>query len=199
MSATEKLSPTGRPVLFRPARPADAPEVARIWLHSWRDGHLGHVPEELAAVRTPESFATRAAERVGDTLVAVVDGAVAGFVMVVAEEVEQVYVAAPHRGTGVAGLLLTEAERLVREGGHRRAWLVAAEGNARARRFYERQGWVDEGRVDHPAQGPDGPIPVPCHRYTKEVSGPTADSGPESGSGPASASASGSVSGPGPT
>lgn len=193
MSATEKLSPTGRPVLFRLARPADAPEVARIWLHSWRDGHLGHVPEELAAVRTPESFATRAAERVGDTLVAVVDGAVAGFVMVVAEEVEQVYVAAPHRGTGVAGLLLTEAERLVREGGHRRAWLVAAEGNARARRFYERQGWVDEGRVDHPAQGPDGPIPVPCHRYTKEVSGPTA------GSGPASASASGSVSGPGPT
>jgi GNAT superfamily N-acetyltransferase len=89
--------------------------------------------------------------------------------MVAGDEVEQVYVADGHRGIGVAGVLLAESERLVAAGGHERAWLAVAVGNARARRFYERQGWVDEGVFDYPADGPDGPIPVPCHRYTKPV------------------------------
>jgi GNAT superfamily N-acetyltransferase len=157
-------------IALRPASPADAEAVAAIWLIGWRDGHLGHVPSDLVAVRTPQSFSSRAAERVEDTVVAVVDGVVAGFVMVVADEVEQVYVAASYRGSGVAGALLAEAERLVRQGGHDRAWLAVATGNARARRFYERQSWTDEGPFDYPAGGPDGPIPVPCHRYMKYVS-----------------------------
>jgi GNAT superfamily N-acetyltransferase len=109
----------------------------------------------------------RAAGRVADTVVAEVGGLVAGFVMVVGDEVEQLYVGAAYRGTGVAGALLDDAERRVRERGHRRVWLAVASGNVRARRFYERQGWVDEGPFDYPAEGPDGPIPVPCHRYAK--------------------------------
>jgi ribosomal protein S18 acetylase RimI-like enzyme len=149
----------------RAARGDDAAAVAEIWEHGWRDGHLGNVPDELVALRTPESFATRAAERVGDTTVATVDGAVAGFVMVVGDEVEQVYVAADHRGSGVASTLLAEAERLVATGGHPKAWLAVAPGNARARRFYERQGWVDEGRFDYQAAG----MVVPCQRYVKAV------------------------------
>jgi ribosomal protein S18 acetylase RimI-like enzyme len=156
---------------LRPARPDDAEAVARIWSDGWRDGHLGHVPDELVAARTAESFASRAAQRVGDTVVAVVDGAVAGFVMVVDDEVEQIYVAAHHRGSGVAALLLAEAERLVRESGHERAWLAVAVGNERARRFYHRHGWTDEGLFDYPAVGPARPIPVPSHRYAKPVAG----------------------------
>jgi ribosomal protein S18 acetylase RimI-like enzyme len=156
------------PVL-RPAHAFDSTAVAEIWRAGWRDGHLGHVPDALVEVRTPESFTARAAERVPDTVVAEVAGEVAGFVMVVGDEVEQVYVAGGHRGTGVAGALLTESERLVAANGHERAWLAVAVGNARARRFYERQGWVDEGVFDYPADGPDGPIPVPCHRYAKPV------------------------------
>jgi hypothetical protein len=42
-------------------------------------------------------------------------------------------------------------------------------GNSRARRFYERQGWTDDGLFDHQAPHPDGPVPVPAHRYTKPV------------------------------
>jgi ribosomal protein S18 acetylase RimI-like enzyme len=150
---------------IRAARAEDAGAVAEIWEHGWRDGHLGNVPDELVALRTPESFTTRAAERVGDTTVATVDGAVAGFVMVVGDEVEQVYVSADHRGSGVASTLLAEAERLVATGGHPKAWLAVAPGNARARRFYERQGWVDEGRFDYRAAG----MVVPCQRYVKAV------------------------------
>jgi len=152
---------------LRPATSEDSRDVARIWADGWRDGHLGHVPDELTAIRTPESFAVRAAQRVGDTTVADVGGQVAGFVMVAQDEVEQVYVDAAHRGTGVASALLAEGERQVKAAGYAKAWLAVATGNARARRFYEREGWVDEGAFDYPAASAAGPIPVPCHRYAK--------------------------------
>jgi GNAT superfamily N-acetyltransferase len=154
---------------LRRATPEDAPRIAEIWRVGWRDGHLGFVPEELVAARTDESFDTRAAARVGDTTVAVVDGAVAGFVMVVDDEVEQVYVSRDHRGQGVADALIAEAEAQVRANGHALAWLAVVAGNARARAFYERAGWRDEGPFDYAAAGDDGPIAVPCHRYTRSV------------------------------
>ncbi|GAB2646453.1 GNAT family N-acetyltransferase [Kribbella swartbergensis] len=154
---------------IRPAEPADADAVAAIWYAGWGDGHLGHVPEELVAFRTKESFWTRAAERVADTTVAVVDGEVAGFVMVVGDEVEQVYVSREHRGSGVAGVLLSEAERQVKANGHSQAWLAVVTGNARARRFYERSGWTDTGAIEYPASTETGTLPVPCRRYVKQV------------------------------
>lgn len=155
-------------VLLRPARVSDAAVVAEIWYDGWRDGHFGHAPDELVAIRTPGSFDTRAADRVGDTVVATDGDTIAGFVMVAGDEVEQIYVATGHRGTGVAAVLLAEAERLVAAKGHDRAWLAVAVGNARARRFYERQGWADEGPFDYPAKIGSGTIPVPCHRYVKQ-------------------------------
>ena len=155
--------------MLRTARPEDAGDVAEIWRLGWRDGHLGFVPQELIEARTEESFRARASERVGETTVAVVAGAVAGFVMVVDDEVEQVYVSAAHRGTGVAAALMGEAERQVRENGHAKGWLAVVAGNARARAFYERNGWEDEGPFTYAAASESGSIAVPCHRYTKRV------------------------------
>lgn len=152
---------------LRSATLEDAGAVAEIWHLGWQDGHLGSVPQELVEARTEESFVARASERVGDTTVATVDGAVAGFVMVVGDEVEQVYVPSRHRGTGVAALLLAEAERQVQADGHGKAWLAVVAGNARARAFYDRAGWIDEGPFDYAAATDDGPIAVPCRRYTK--------------------------------
>jgi GNAT superfamily N-acetyltransferase len=162
--SSESSAPT-----VRPATPADASRVADIWRSGWGDGHIGNVPEQLVEVRTAESFATRAAERVGDTTVAVIGDDVAGFVMVVDDEVEQVYVSQDHRGSGVADALLTDAERQVRANGHDAAWLAVVAGNARARRFYERCGWVDEGAFVYEASDHTGPIAVPCHRYVKAL------------------------------
>jgi DNA/RNA-binding domain of Phe-tRNA-synthetase-like protein/RimJ/RimL family protein N-acetyltransferase len=156
-------------VELRSAGPADAGDVAEIWRLGWRDGHEGFVPQELVTARTDESFRTRAADRVPDTTVATVNGAVVGFIMVVDDEVEQVYVSAAHRGTGVAGVLMAEAERQVRANGHERAWLAVVAWNGRARAFYERAGWRDDGPFDYTAAGEGGPIVVPCHRYTKAV------------------------------
>lgn len=154
---------------LRPARPADADAVGDVWSAAWRDGHVGHVSGELVALRTPESFRARAAGRVAGTTVAVVDGQVAGFVTVAADEVEQVFVAAALRGSGLAGRLLAEAERQVARAGHRVAWLAVVTGNARARRFYERSGWRDAGPFEYAAEHDGGTIGVPCHRYVKDV------------------------------
>jgi GNAT superfamily N-acetyltransferase len=161
------LPPHGSPAEIRPARAEDAGAIAEIWRLGWHDGHDGLVPQELVDVRTPESFHERAAQRVPDTTIAAVEGAVAGFVMVVDDELEQMYVSADHRGTGLAQALIAEAERQVRANGHAKAWLAVVAGNARARRFYERTEWVDEGGFEYEAAAGDRTVFVPCRRYTK--------------------------------
>lgn len=160
---------------MRPATGADAPVVAIIWHRGWRDGHQGHVSDELVSARTEASFRLRASQRVADTTVATVDGAVAGFIMVVEDEVEQVYVAQAHRGTGVAAALLATAEEIVARNGHESAWLAVVAGNARARRFYEHNGWIDRGLIDYPAATAGGPVLIPAHRYDKRVTRNAAD------------------------
>jgi len=143
--------------------------IAEIWQAGWHDAHDGNVPVELVTARDEASFRERAALRVADTTVALVDGEVAGFVMIEADEADQVYVSAGHRGAGVADALMVDAESRLRASGHTRAWLAVVGGNVRARRFYERHGWTDEGPFEHRAPGPNGPISVPAHRYTREL------------------------------
>ncbi|MET7333522.1 hypothetical protein [Nonomuraea sp. NPDC005650] len=92
--------------------------IARIWYEGWDDGHRGNVPDALAAARTSESFSERVEQRIADTVVATVEEAVAGFVMAVEDEVEQVYVARQHCGTDVATALLAEAECIITANGH---------------------------------------------------------------------------------
>jgi len=154
------------PVELRPATADDAEDVARIWRAGWADAHLGHVPDALVAARTPASFPERARGRVADTTVAVRDGVVVGFVMTAGDEVDQLYVDRTARGGDVGGALLRHADQAIRAAGHPRAWLAVATGNAPARRFYARQGWVDEGRFAHRAPVPGGAVEVDCHRFT---------------------------------
>ncbi len=154
---------------LRPGTPDDAAAVATLWHAGWHDAHAGHVPAGLTAARTHAEFAERAPRRVADTTVAEVAGVVAGFVMVVDGEVEQVYVAAEHRGTGLAAVLLDEAERQVAAGGYDVAWLAVVEGNARARRFYERQGWRDAGPLPYEVTSGGATYLSPCRRYVRSL------------------------------
>ena len=156
-------------VAVRPATVADVPAIARIWREGWPDGHEGHVPEALAAERTPASFDRRAMERIGRTWVAESGGAVAGFVVVVDDEVEQIYVDRSWRGRGVAERLLRHAEAVIGQRGRRTAWLAVVAGNTRARRFYAKLGWHDRGPFTYSAQTATGTVPVPAHRYEREV------------------------------
>lgn len=167
----EPPAATPEPIL-RPARDDDALEIARIWLVGWHDGHDGRVPPELVAHRTPESFPPRVRERLGSTWVADRDGEVLGFVTAVDDEVEQLFVDRAARGSGVARALLRRGEELVAAAGHEAAWLAVVAGNARARAFYEREGWVDRGPFPYRAQTASGDVTVPTHRYERPVGEP---------------------------
>jgi ribosomal protein S18 acetylase RimI-like enzyme len=157
-------------VILRAGTPADAPTVADIWHEGWHAAHPGHVPDGLTERRTLAAFHDRAPQRVDDTTVAELDGRVVGFVMVVGDEVEQVYVDRAARGSGVAGVLLDEAEHQVAAGGHEVAWLAVASGNSRARAFYEKQGWADAGDLPYEVEALGERFVSPCRRYEKPVS-----------------------------
>ena len=86
-----------------------------------------------------------------------------------AAQAEQVFVAAPYRGTAVAATLLDEAERQVAAQGHDEAWLAVVAGNTRARRFYERRGWADGGDLPYEVSAGGTTYVSPCRRYLKRV------------------------------
>jgi ribosomal protein S18 acetylase RimI-like enzyme len=156
-------------VVLRPAADADSDAIAELWHRGWRDGHLGHVPAALLDHRHLRHFQERVPARLATTTVATLDGRIVGFVTTDADEVEQLYVDAAARGTGIADLLLRRGETVIAAGSER-AWLAVAAGNIRARRFYERNGWSDTGPFDYPAEGADGTtVSVPVRRYEKRL------------------------------
>jgi ribosomal protein S18 acetylase RimI-like enzyme len=156
-------------VLLRPATDADVADVARIWHAGWADGHLGNVPDALVAERTREEFLQRTPSRIPATTVALADGSLVGFVMVIDDELEQIYVDAAARGSGVASRLIAHAEQTIAAAGYSTAWLAVVAGNGRARAFYERQGWSDAGPIDYLAETSQGSLVVPSHRYETSV------------------------------
>lgn len=158
-------------VRLRAAKPSDVAAVAAVWTSGWTDGHAGHVPAALLAHRTAPEFVRRAADRVPHTTVALAplpDDDVIGFTVVRLDEVEQMYVSRPWRGTGVAQLLMAAAEKTIAVR-FAVAWLAVVGGNARARRFYESCGWQDVGPFDNPAETAAGTMAIPARRYEKRL------------------------------
>lgn len=154
--------------ILRAAAADDTDAIADVWHRGWRDGHLGNVPVALLRHRGYESFARRVPERLASTTVAVAGGRIVGFITLCGDELEQLYVDAVARGSGAAVALIRHAEAAIAQR-HARAWLAVSTGNARARRFYAREGWRDAGPFDYAAQIEGGSILVPCHRYEKQV------------------------------
>jgi GNAT superfamily N-acetyltransferase len=155
-------------MILRPATVGDIETIAVIWQLAWRDGHLGHVPDALVEHRQLEDFRLRIPERLDRTTVAMIDARMVGFVTVHEDEIEQVFVSARARGTGVAAALLRHGEQLI-AARFDHAWLAVVAGNARARRFYAREGWSDAGLFQYTVQIPSGTMIVPSHRYEKQL------------------------------
>lgn len=127
------------------------------------------MPEEIFAYRRLGDFLARVPALLEATTVASLDGRVVGFVMVEDDELHQLYVDPTARGAGVAGALLERGETII-AGGYDRAWLAVVAGNARARRFYERQGWRRTAEIRQPSYaGPGREVGIPALRYEKVV------------------------------
>lgn len=152
-------------VTLRPAVEQDAPGITALWETGWHDAHDGRVPDTLSAHRTSAYFAERAGQAVPSTTVAVDGPRVLGFVVRDGDEVGHVYVDAAARGTGLATALLQRVAADAAAQGETSLWLAVVPDNTRARRFYARLGWVDEGPFTHVVPVPGGAVDVPCHRY----------------------------------
>jgi RimJ/RimL family protein N-acetyltransferase len=72
-------------------------------------------------------------------------GELAGFAATRGSELLHFGTAVQLWGSGLAGQAHDEVLAHMATQGHRQAWLRVFEGNARARRFYERRGWVPFG------------------------------------------------------
>jgi GNAT superfamily N-acetyltransferase len=134
--------------LIREARAGEAETLAAIQ----RDASL----EALAHIFSPELYPfpleavrTRWAEAAEDpeltVLVAEVDGALAALAGCRAEWLDGLYVRPEHWGRGLGRKLHDEVLHRLRAGGSSKCQLWVLEDNDRARRFYERLGWRQNG------------------------------------------------------
>ncbi len=140
----------------RRADPAEIELLTRLWRDAWNDAHAAIVPEELRRIRTLESFRERMAAAISSVRVVGPVGRPLGFCIVNDDELDQLFVAAEARGTGVAKALVADAEARIAASGHDVAWLTCAIGNDRAARFYEKCGWRRSGTIVVEIAKPDG-------------------------------------------
>ncbi|OBI88794.1 acetyltransferase [Mycobacterium sp. 1245805.9] len=143
----------------RAAVPADARDVARVQLRSWQSAYRGLIAQGYLDGLTPEFFAGRytfgrVGLRLPSTVVAVDGPAIRGLATTgLCREMElpnfgelmAIYVDPAHVRTGIGRLLMTAARERLRGLGLAGAVLWVLDGNAGARRFYERDGWRFDG------------------------------------------------------
>jgi GNAT superfamily N-acetyltransferase len=153
----------------RAALASEVGALARVWYDGWQDAHLGLVPDELARLRTLDSFRDRLLVALPRIRVVGPPGAPLGFSIVKGDELYQLFVAAAARGTGVAAALIDDAEARLADGGVAVAWLACAIGNHRAARFYEKRGWRRAGTMINEAETSSGTFPLEVWRYEKQL------------------------------
>jgi GNAT superfamily N-acetyltransferase len=149
----------------RDAGPEEVGALAQLWFDGWQHAHADILPAELARLRTLESFRERLLAALASVRVAGAKGSPVGFAMVRGDELHQLYVSAPARGTGVAAPLLADALSRLRENGVETAWLACAIGNERAARFYEKSGWRRVGTMAIRLETQAGTFPLDVWRY----------------------------------
>lgn len=156
----------------------DLDEVASIWYQGWQDAHAKILPKELAQYRTLDSFKQKLRSFFPNIRVACKHDKLVGFSITDNDELNQFYVTADARGSGVAAALLADAEKRLHDIGIKTAWLACAIGNYRAAKFYEKNGWCRVGNMISQLPTPDGLFPLEVWRYEKHL---TANKGREIG------------------
>jgi GNAT superfamily N-acetyltransferase len=143
----------------RAAVPADAPDVARVHVRSWQSAYRGLIAQEFLDGLEPQAIANRytfgrVGLRMPSTLVAVDGSTIRGFATTGLcrdkdlpnfGELMAIYVDPVYVRTGLGHLLMTAARERLRLVGVAGALLWVLDGNAPARRFYQRDGWRFDG------------------------------------------------------
>ncbi len=136
-------------LIVRPMLPADLPETLDIWVAAWQAAYPA-IDFEVRRGWTRDRIAEL--ERTGSqSLVVLGDGRILGALVVNPDTgyLDQLVVATECQGRGIAEVLMAEARRLSPAG----LDLHVNQDNARAVRFYEKQGFAITGEDKNPRSG----------------------------------------------
>jgi GNAT superfamily N-acetyltransferase len=153
-----------RPVVFE-----EALQLASLWHSGWHDAHAAILPEALVRARTLDDFARRIEASLASVRAAGPRGAPQGFTLLTGDELNQLYVSAEVRGTGIAAALIADAEEQLAASDVETGWLACAIGNNRAARFYEKSGWRRAGTFVSRLETMNGPFELEVWRYEKQL------------------------------
>ena len=143
----------------RPAVSGDAHGVARVHVRSWQSAYRGLIAQEYLDSLKPDDWAARytfgrMGLRLPSTQVAVDGSTICGLVTTGLcrdidlpnfGELMAIYVDPAYLHTGVGRVLMAAGRERLRRVGVAAASLWVLDGNVRARRFYERDGWRPDG------------------------------------------------------
>ena len=169
-------------ISIRPLADADLEAVATLHVRGWQWAYAGIIPQVyLDSLTVADNLARRRRRRAGDAdggveeLVAERAGGLVGWSAVgpyredpdgldrTVGELYAIYVHPDEIGTGVGRALMAASLELARSAGYPALRLWVLEANHRARRFYERAGWVADGeRAWYEREG----VRVPEIRYS---------------------------------
>jgi GNAT superfamily N-acetyltransferase len=161
----------------RAATMADADEIGRIQVETWREAYAPLLPPQtiagfdVAARQQLWREGLAREPRPGSaTFVALADNVTVGFATVGASasedeagEVYAIYVHPSSWGHGAGRSLIERSEESLRNAGFARALLWVLEGNDRAERFYRAAGWEHDGEKEDVFHG----AAVVVRRYRK--------------------------------
>ncbi len=147
-------------MLLRPAEPEDAMAVARVHVRSWQAAYRSLLPEEYLDGLRPEDrargydFSHR--NRLKPYTIVAADGPeILGFATVAPSrdgdlpaygELCALYVDPGQWGRGAGAALIAASRGRLARLGFQNAFLWLLFGNARAARFYEIDGWSEDGQ-----------------------------------------------------
>ena len=153
--------------MIRRAHASDVLQVATLYHAVWHETQARFMPTAECTRRSIEFFVDRMTALLSTTLVEARDGTMVAFSAWKGPLLSQIFVAAAHRGSSIAPNLMTASEGEMAKEGTSEAELHCAVGNERARRFYERMGWLHSGKIMEHVAGDDGQVDVPFWRMTK--------------------------------
>jgi len=170
MARSDGMSgPRARSMSVRAGDVGEIDHLARLWHQGWNDAHAALALAGLVRARTLDSFRDRLAAALADTFLIGPPDAPSGFYMLKGDELYQFYVAREARGSGIAAVLLADAEARLAGRGGATAWLACAIGNDRAARFYEKYRWVRARTQVNRLETADGVFEVEVWRYEKAM------------------------------
>jgi ribosomal protein S18 acetylase RimI-like enzyme len=171
-------------IQVRDATPADGAAMGAVQIAAWRAAYAGVMRDDYLAGLDPDAFGDRwrrsAAEDPKPGRALLVGGLGERVVAIAAtgefrarasddEPTGELWMLNTHPdafGTGAAVALHAEALRRLAGAGHREVVLWVVRENARARRFYEREGWTADG---HETIADLGGVDVTEIRYSRQV------------------------------